>query len=85
MSLSARAIAVGGIGFSPSLMALSGLSDYINIPTIVRRRSGLGSLKIKPKLLPEYLEDLEELFEAAPNQEKSIRAKVKRDEFFILN
>jgi hypothetical protein len=55
-------------------------------PPLIKRRSGLGSLKITPRVLPQYNPDLEEVFEPETTiTEKPIRAKSKRDEFLILH
>lgn len=77
-----------GKAFGAAFGSAWGVVTVVITPTlpIVKRRSGLGSLKITPRVLPTYNPDLEEIFEPEINlTENPIRAKTKRDEFLILH
>jgi hypothetical protein len=69
MSLSARAIALHGIGFVPRVLALAGFADVQTVPLqpVVRGTSMAGGATIRGKrrvLRPDpYLEQLQKQFE----------------------
>jgi len=77
-----------GKAFGAAFGAAWGLvtESVVNPQVQVKRRSGLGSLKINYKTLPIDLPHLEELFEIDEQPvATTIRARNKRDEFLILH